>query len=153
LAGRGSLITRFQGKRFLPLELKPRGFLFIRQEVTLFRDNVRTESAIYRFQLSENDDENDWVFRYEYDRVEGLTKPHAHFHINATDNVEGRDVSKLHFPTGRLSIEQIIAHLILEHGVEPLARTKEDALARLSESYRQFIARRTDLNTEPILFP
>ena len=62
-------------------------------------------------------------------------------------NAERKGVSlrHIHFPTGRISVEQLLAHLILEHGIEPLSR---NAMAMLAESHRGFTSRRTDQEEE-----
>ncbi|MBI2856971.1 MAG: hypothetical protein HYX95_01505 [Chloroflexi bacterium] len=104
---------------------------------------VVVESCIYVFYRTTPDYENDWIFRYEYQRTSAATKPHAHFHVNAV-HVRYTDVDyrHLHFPTGRLSIEQVLAHIIMEHGVQAQA---DDARSLLAESHKGFVSRRTDL--------
>ncbi len=115
------------------------------QLVSVRSGRVIVEDSGYRYSLSLNpDDEEQWIFRYEYCLNPEENIPHAHLHINATRGNEA--LRHIHFPTSRLSIEQIIAHLIFEHGVQP---KRPDWLDFLTESHRGFTKRRTD----PPLFP
>jgi hypothetical protein len=139
------LITCFQNDTILPLRLKPGGFLHLRQFVSVRSGRVIVEDSVYRYSLSENpDDEDRWIFRYDYSLNPEENVPHAHLHVNAEKGDE--PLRHIHFPTGRLSIEQIIAHLICEHGIES---KRTDWLDFLTNSHRGFLSRRTD----PPLFP
>lgn len=114
--------------------------MHFRQMVSLKRGKICVDDSIYRYSLSPNpDDENEWVFRYEYclNPVENV--PHAHLHLNA--DKDGEPLRHIHFPTGRISIEQIIAHLIIEHKVECKMC---DWYEYLAKSHEGFTKRRTD---------
>jgi hypothetical protein len=138
-------ITCFQDGAILPLRLKPQGFLHFHQLVSVRSGRVIVEDSGYRYSLSENpDDEDQWIFRYEYSLSPEENVPHAHLHVNAKR--DDKPLRHIHFPTGRLSIEQIIAHLICEHGIES---KRADWLNFLANSHRGFLNRRTD----PPLFP
>jgi len=103
------------------------------------------EECRYIYSLSADpDNEEEWIFRYEYCLKPERGVPSAHLHFNGTHN--DKPMRQIHFPTGRISIEQIIAHLIIEHGIIPKIPTWFDLLA---ESHKGFIKRRTD----PPLFP
>ena len=103
------------------------------------------EDCSYRFSLSSNPGgEQKWVFRYDYSLNPEENVPYAHLHLNA--DRDGKQLQRIHFPTGRISIEQIIAHLIIEHGVQP---KKPDWLEFLTKSHLSFVKLRTD----PPLFP
>jgi hypothetical protein len=139
--------------------LNPTGFLFFDQLVEVVEkarsQAVRVLSYTYIYSLSDNI--NDWVFRYEYDRTasEGVFgKPHAHVHLKAShkSGEASYEYGKIHFPTGRISVEQLIAHLVHEWGVEPKI-TRQAASDILRDSYGKYRALRTDLTTEPVLFP
>lgn len=139
-------IVRFQGQR-LPLVLNPSGFLDFRQLVHRVEDHVEITQAAYVFSSSEDpDDEDTWVFRYEYDRLPGPTKPQSHLHVNAERN--GESIKHVHFPTSRISVEQLIAHLIMEHAVDS---ARDDWRDFLGASHQGFIERRTDSKT--VAFP
>jgi hypothetical protein len=129
-----------QDNEILPLELKPQGWLHFRQIVTLQDSKVIVEDGRYTYSLSSNpDDENQWIFRYEYRLNPQDEYPHSHLHLNAYR--DGKPLRRIHFPTARVSIEQIIAHLIMEHGIQPKCANWFDILA---ESHRGFVERRTD---------
>ena len=137
-------IVRFQDGGRLPLELHPQGYLHFRQLVGRVTDRIQVSEALYIFSESfDPDDEDAWVFRYEYDRLPEVGKPQAHLHVNAERR--GVSVRHVHFPTGRISVEQLIAHLILEHAIQAL---REDALAILGASHKGFLRRRTDQELE-----
>lgn len=150
------VIARYQSGSRLPLELKPSGFLFFDQLVQTV-EKVRTEeqqlgvevsSYVYIFSWSEDrGDEEAWIFRYEYEREPAETiRPHAHLHVNAQrQDINVRDI---HFPTGRISIEQLIAHLVLEYGIESKLSI-DDTINFLRQSHKGFVERRTDLLSPP----
>ncbi len=138
-------ITCFQDEAILPLRLKPQGFLYFHQLVSMRSGKVIVEDCGYRYSLSSDpDDEEQWIFRYEYSLNPEKNVPHAHLHLNASRR--NQELRHIHFPTGRVSIEQIIAHLIIEHGVQP---KRLDWFEFLAKSHHGFTKRRTD----PSLFP
>ncbi len=101
---------------------------------------VVVEDCGYRYSLSSNpDDDQQWVFRYEYSLSPEENVPHAHLHLNAQRGNE--PLRHMHFPTERVSLEKVIAHLIIEHGVRP---KREDWFEFLAESHRRFTMLRTD---------
>lgn len=141
------LVACLQDKIVLPLKLKSQGWLHFRQLVRIQSGKVIIEDCGYRYSLSPDpDDEEKWIFRYEYCLYPEEDVPHAHLHLNASRGTQ--DLRHIHFPTGRVSIEQIIAHLIIEHGVEP---KEPDWFAVLAESHKGFTTRRTDPQSQ--LFP
>lgn len=142
------IIDRYQSGRFLPLELSPRGFLHFRQFVHTVNAHIEVESYEYTHSLSaDRDDEQAWVCRYHYDREPtNSERPHAHMHINAEGSANWpitRSLRRTHFPTQRMSIEQLIWHVVDEGGaITRLPR--EEVLTRLAVSYKGFVMRRTD---------
>ncbi len=135
-------IVHFQSRR-LPLDLNPSGFLDFRQLVHRVEDHVEVTQASYMFSHSEDpDDEAAWVFRYEYDRLPEPAKPQSHLHVNAERN--GESIKHVHFPTSRISVEQLIAHLIMEHGIVSARDAWRDFLGA---SHQGFVERRTDSQT------
>lgn len=110
-------------------------------------EHVEVQEGLYIFsESSDPDDEAAWVMRYEYDRVPQAHKPQSHLHVNAERG--GQSLRHIHFPTGRISVEQLIAHLVLEHGIHSV---HEDTLGFLAASHKGFRERRTDLEVE--VFP
>ena len=140
-------ITCFQNKAPLPLKLEPRGFLHFHQLVSVRSGKVIVRDYGYRYSLSSNpDNAQQWIFRYEYSLSPEENVPHAHLHLNASRGKQ--QLSHIHFPTARVSIEQVIAHLVIEHEVKP---KRGDWLEYLSRSHKGFTQRRTDLQST--LFP
>lgn len=138
------LIARYQNQQILPLELSPRGFLHFRQLVRRARNHIEVSEARYVLSASlDPDDESAWIIRYEYDRVPQPPKPQAHLHVNAERG--GESIKHIHFPTGRISIEQLIAHLVTEQGIES---AHPNTLEFLAASHRGFLQRRTDFEIE-----
>ena len=134
------IVSCFQNKEFLPLKLKPTGWLHFRQYASIQSGQVVVEDCRYIYYPSSNPpNEHEWLVRYEYSLNPPEKVPYSHLHVNMSKG--GRPFRDIHFPTGRVSIEQIIAHLIIEHGIQPM---KADWLERLTESHRGFMERRTD---------
>lgn len=139
-------VTRHQNG-FLPLELKPHSYLHFWQRARIQPNNkVNVLECRYIYSMSDNpDDQANWVFRYEYSLRPKGNEPHAHIHINAGRG--GCDLSHIHFPTARLSVEQIIAHLIIEHKV----KAKKGWQKLLANSHEGWMKKRSDLRL--CLFP
>ena len=135
------VVARLQDKRIRPLELAPKGWLHFRL-IAMVRPDKRiiVEDAVLSYSLSFNPDDEKWVFRYDYRLNPQDDYPCAHLHLNAGE------LKELHFPTSRVSIEQIIAHLITEHGIKP---KREDWFDLLKASHEGFVERRTDLEASP----
>ncbi len=139
-------ITRHGGD-FLPLELKPKSYLhFWQRAVIQPNQKVKVEECRYIYSLSDSpDDQQQWVFRYEYSLNPDKYVPYAHIHLNASRG--DYSLGHIHFPAGRISVEQIIAHLITEHGV----KSKRGWLRLLANSHAGWMKKRTDLDL--CLFP
>lgn len=117
--------------------------------VRLVNDGVTTEHTSIAYRCSADVDGDDWIFRYEYERAMaesgGYQYPIAHLHVNAQpQHYRGaKPFPDLHLPTGRLSLEAIIRHLIVEHDV-PTVEDRDRALAFLRDQEKEFNERRTD---------
>ena len=151
------VIACFQDGAFKSIEFGPAAHLFFHQLVEVIErpggQQVQVQSYTYIFGLSpDREDQSAWLFRYEYERAGNPDKPHAHLHVNGTHGTGQFDYDKLHFPTGRISVEQVFAHVVLEHDV-PMRVSKAEAVDRLRESHAGFYERRTDLRLDPQLFP
>lgn len=140
------IIARYESSDISPLELESRGWLHFRQAIGVRPDDgkIIVLDASYQYSRSANpDDENAWVFRHHYHREGRPNQPQSHYHVNAAHPGTGRFLGRLHFPTGRVSLEQIVAHLLLDQKVPPL-RPLDEALTRLRDSHVKFMALRTD---------
>ncbi|MBI4491995.1 MAG: hypothetical protein HY690_04310 [Chloroflexi bacterium] len=142
-----AVIARIQDGVLLPLELGPDAWLDVQQElqVDVAAETVLLLSYRYVYGRGPNSkDEQAWIFRYEYERKVQPGYPYspAHLHINVeglSAQVGSKTFKKLHFPTGRVSLEQVLTHLIIEFGVEVLGEAQHPeargrALALLRES-------------------
>lgn len=142
----------YQDQRIAPLALNPRGALYFQQYVRIEEvggdPRVIVEESAYSY-FMDAEDEASYVFRYEYTRSPVNNKPHSHFHVNGTHpTIASLDYKRVHIPAGRISLEQILAHLIIEHHVNPKSDQKA-TLELLRKSHQGFSRRRTDLITAP----
>jgi hypothetical protein len=142
-----SVVACYQKQSIIPLKLKSKGWLHFRQQACIEHGKVKVKSCRYQYSTSKDpDDEDAWIFRYDYSLTPDHHVPHAHLHVNAYMNE--KTIKHIHFPTSRLSIEQVIAHLIIEHNVKP---KKQDWFSQLAASHKGFINQRTDKSAD--LFP
>jgi len=112
---------------------------------------VVIDYARYSYSLSRDDDDEDkWAFRYEYRLNPKPNVPHAHLHVNAhwhCSSLKTKALKKIHFPTERISIEKVIAHLIIEYGVKSGMQDWQNFLA---ESHFKFASK---LRIDPPMYP
>ena len=139
----------------LPLELRPRGnFVFvlmtIRMEDSPRGNHIELENCSFRFSKSPDlREESAWVLRYDFSMNPEPGQPHAHLHVNAVHKHNNTPLERLHLPSGRVSLEQFLAHLLLEQGVEPIPDiTVAEAMESLGEGHRRF-----PTDPTPTLFP
>lgn len=132
-----------------PIALKNAGFLKF-EHVVRVRDDPGPERDVnkmatisYGYQYSTTSpDDPDWVFRYEYEAepLDPRSKyPAGHLHVNAEpknytriETVKG--FSSLHLPTRRLSLEEILWHLMNEHTPGISDADKDEWFELLNES-------------------
>jgi len=142
------LIGRYVDGRIKPLVLKPRGFFHIEQLVEPTSDSrVSVLYAKYKYSFSDNpDDRRADIFRYEYDKFQSEPlRPKSHLHVNVKHERYARmEFARVHFPTGRVSLEQVLAALILEFDVQTIG-DQMAAIDLLRASHTGWIARRSDL--------
>lgn len=125
-------------------------FLGIRVRVRLSKGAATTEAASISYWSSDALLDETWIFRYDYERSEAeagsYQYPVAHLHINATPRSYrgSKPFPRLHFPTRRLSLEEIIRHLIVEHDLPTLC-PRDEALAYLQERQEEFEKNRSDV--------
>jgi hypothetical protein len=135
---------------FYPVPLGNGHFLGIRIRLRLSKGAAMTEAASISYWSSGELVDESWIFRYDYERAEaeagGYQYPVAHLHVNATPpSYRGsKPFPRLHFPTRRLSLEEIIRHLIVEHDVPTLC-PQDEALAFLDDQQEEFEKNRTDV--------
>ena len=89
------------------------------------RTRLKVEKSVYQYQLDEDGER--WIFRYDYLRHATEPHPAAHLQIRgaltetSAAPVRGT-LERVHFPTGRVSLEAVIRLLVEQFGV----RTNED---------------------------
>ena len=138
----------------LPLELRPRGnYLFVLMTIRRVDDegsHIALENCSFRFSKSrELQEESAWVLRYDFSIIPDPNQPHAHLHMNAVHKHTAAPMERHHLPSGHVSLEQFLAHLLLEHGVEPAPNvTLAEAMDSLGEGHLRFPTAQI-----PTLFP
>lgn len=102
------------------------------------RVRLETTRATYTYQAGDNLDEPGLVFSYQYDRSSSSPYPRCHLHVHATpaDYPSGKPFPRLHLPTRRITLEQVVWHLIQEHGVQPRRDDWHEVLWRHEEWFR-----------------
>ncbi|MGH7390441.1 MAG: hypothetical protein ACREM3_13430 [Candidatus Rokuibacteriota bacterium] len=119
---------------------------YLRVSVSLFlepyegRTRLKVEKSVYQYQLDEEGDQ--WVVRYDYLRTP--SDPHPGMHVQIRGRLHEAEVlpsdatlERVHFPTGRVSIEAVIRMLVEQFRVPP---NEEPRIWRpvLAESERAF---------------
>lgn len=136
-----------------PVRLRNGGFLKFEHVVRVLdvqgpaRNLKKMTTLGYSYLYSTTPPEDrDWMFRYEYE-VEPLDTearyPSGHLHVNAEPNEYTRvetvkDFPLLHLPTRRLSLEEIVWHLVNEHIPTVNRKTKEQWFDFLNESKAEY---------------
>jgi hypothetical protein len=115
----------FSGLKPVPVRLTSRGWLLAAQTLGI-RESRRdgqfwltTLRSVYSWQVT--DDDASWLVRWEYDRDGAGPYPSSHIHVNAEPvDYEGEKYfPKLHLPSGRVAIEDVLEFLVTEQGVIP----------------------------------
>lgn len=102
---------------------------FLQLSVVLARR--RNAEGVWRLQVAESGykyqltpDGDSWIFRYDYHRVRSDVHPRGHVHLNgdlkASDGLDGArydTLERVHFPTGRVSLEAVVRLLVEQFGV------------------------------------
>lgn len=134
-------VSRFESGRTASLHLHGTSArLLLQQKIDVRDDHCETVTYHYRFQTS--GEKRSWLFRWEWFRKPPRADypyPLAHFHVNAT-LAGGADVGGVHFPSGRIAIEQVLWGLIAEWGVK--SKTDDEWQQVLQESLDGFERRR-----------
>lgn len=110
--------TRTIGVRDRPLRLNDGRFLRLMLNLSLAstepsdtQPKLRVYSASYQYQMDSEGER--WVFRYDYVRVPKDQHPASHLQIRANLTEDrclpaGKILDRIHFPTGRTTIEGVI---------------------------------------------
>ena len=106
-----------------PAPLSNGMFLNVQIALRVVRSPFRLETtdATFTYQAGSDLDDPRPVFVYHYERDSRSGYPRCHLHLHATPRhyTGAKPFSRLHIPTRRLTLEQIVWHLIQEHGVQP----------------------------------
>ena len=99
---------------------------------------LETTRATYTYQASDDLDDPKPLFAYEYNRDPSFPYPRCHLHVHAApEHYAGSKLfPRLHLPTRRITLEQIVWHLLQEHGVQPLRDDWHEVLWRNEEWFR-----------------
>lgn len=95
---------------------------------------VRTEAYVYKLLASGTHPH----IQYHWHPDGDYLKKRPHIHFNARSGVLKRSVSKYHFPTGRMSIEELIRFLIEEEQATPTRSDWSEVLQRNLECFEAY---------------
>ena len=127
-------------RRGQPAPLSNGMYLNVQMAVQVVRNPLRLETtdATYAYQAGRDLDDPRPVFEYHYERDSQSGYPRCHLHVFASPAhypLE-RPFPRLHLPTRRITLEQIVWHLIQEHGVQPRRDDWHDILWRHETRFR-----------------
>jgi hypothetical protein len=128
-----------------PLRLN--GGRYLRISAKLYLDQTaqpnflrKVEETSYQYQMDR--DGNQWIFRYDYLRNPPGAIPAAHLQVRGSlveaEALGGTLLEKMHFPTGRVSVEAVIRLLVEQFNV-PCNHPSDVWRPVLSESERDFL--------------
>lgn len=106
---------------------------------------LETTRSTYTYQACGDLDDPKPVFVYEYIRDAPSPYPRCHLHVHAApdDYAGSKGFQRLHLPTRRISLEQVVWHLINEHDVKPRRSDWHEVLWRHEQWFREIQANRT----------
>ena len=138
------VIARFEGREVRPLELGGGKWLHFRQQVVEDGEKLNVLEARYIFSESDDvDAEAHHIFQWEYLREPPAPHvPYGHLHVY----VGG--LNRVHFPTRRLSLEQILWLIIQEWDVATRDNQRYEVL---KQGHQDFLKRTRE--TEEFLLP
>ena len=123
-----------------PVALSNGMYLNVQMALQVTRDPMRLETAAatFTYQAGADLDDPSPVFEYHYERISRSGYPRCHLHVHATpDGYTGsKPFPRLHLPTRRITLEQVVWHLIQEHGVQPRRPDWHEVLWRHEEWLR-----------------
>lgn len=119
---------------------------YLRVSAKLYLDHtaqpnfLKVEETSYQYQLDREGDR--WIFRYDYLRNPQHSYPAAHLQIRGElaegDTLVGAPLRKIHFPSGRVSLEAVI-RLLIEQFRVPCNQPAEVWRPVLAETERDFL--------------
>jgi hypothetical protein len=115
---------------------------FLRLSASLFIEptdegpRMKVRNSSYQYQLDRDGDR--WLFRYDYLRVPYGTEPPAHLQLHGQLAILDRPLDRIHFPTGRVTIEAVI-RLLADQFAVPCETEPEVWRPVLAESERLFL--------------
>jgi hypothetical protein len=127
-----------------PLQLKSQGWLLAEQRLGVRRSQRDNELWLttlqYRYRWQTEEDDGTWLIRWDYLRGRA-----AHVHVNATPSGwrGSKDFHKLHVPTRRVAIEDIVRFLLAEGSVKRRSENWEETLEAATAIFDRIQARRT----------
>ena len=118
----GNRATR-SSRRGQPAPLSNGMFLNVQIALRVIRSPLRLETtdATFTDQAGADLDDPRPVFEFHYQREAPAGYPRCHLHVHAAPrHYPGqKPFARLHLPTRRITLEQVVWHLIQEHGVQP----------------------------------
>ena len=136
------VVGSFSGLTPVPVRLTNRGWLLAAQTLGI-RESRRdgqlwltTLKSTYGWQTTDAD--ASWLVRWEYERDGAGLYPASHIHVNAEpDEYEGEKYfPKLHLPSGRVAIEDVLEFLVTEQGVIPVSDNWPEVLSESRQLFR-----------------
>lgn len=98
----------------------------------------RTQTAAYSYAIDDAEGNELLAYHWHPQARSAVTTPHLHVRVGA--EIAGVSIHKVHLPTGRISIEQVVLLAIEDLGVQP---RKDDWEGVLTQSQRDFEVSRT----------
>jgi hypothetical protein len=145
------IVAHYDGRIPAPMQMKNGRYLFLYQLLGLRHPERYLTTIEYRYVYQETPDPDSWIFRYEYQRepLEDYPYPKAHLHLNAdpTSYPGTKAFPKLHIPTGRVTVEAVLRHLLDEHGVPCISPHWQSVLSEGEKAYAGIQRLRTDSYT------
>lgn len=140
-------IAHCQNKLPVPLPLVNGSFLFLQNNLVLRRSQKYPATLYYKYQYQATEDPDSWIFRYEYEREPGDDYPYplSHVHVNAKPaSYDGVKLfPDLHLPVPeRVTIEDVVRHLITEHDVGPISPTWEQTISETRGHFEEIQRKR-----------
>ena len=126
----------------VPMQLEDGSYFFVRHRLGLRRKERYLTTLEYSYRLQRTFDPTSWIFRYEYIREPKapFPYPNCHIHVNARPPSYGgaKPFNRLHLPAGeRVTIEDVVRHIVVEHGIGPISPRWEQQLSETETSFRE----------------
>jgi len=103
---------------------------------------LTTLSYSYRWQATADD--GSWIVAWDYERDTDRPFP-AHVHVRCAPTLypDGRpDFAKVHLPSGRVLLEDVIRFLVIEQKTPPRSNSWEETLSEAARIFRRIQAER-----------